>query len=240
MSTVARIKHQLIERQTSYVPLGETAEHIRDISIGLIIGATCVGKSTIIKTITDIDKEFSNPGGFTTRQLRPSDAKTYRHLENSAASLEGFLERVKNGEPVQYNVYDTGHIYGSEVQDYPTPFSVLDTQYSAVVNLERAGFKNVQPVALVTEPAQYERQIKTRFGGAANGEERLIRLKEGQKSLEYCLEQGEDISWVVNRIGEAQAAAYEVIGLVRGYRRQSTTAQIVGERLLKRVNELIA
>ena len=239
MRTAAQIKHELIELQGTYVPLGETADHIRDISIGLIIGATCVGKSTIIKTVTEIDNEFSNPGGFTTRQLRPSDAKTYRHLENSVESLSGFLDQVKNGEPVQYNVYDTGHIYGSAAQDYPTPFSVLDTQYSAAANLERAGFKKVQPIALVAEPAQYERQFKTRFGGTANEEERMIRLIEGQRSLEYCLEQGEDISWVVNRMGEAQAAAYEVIGLIRGYRRHSTTARIVGERLLKSFSRLV-
>jgi guanylate kinase len=232
------IKEELRQLQDVYVPQGATAEHIRDISIGMIIGATCVGKSTIIKKVTEIDHEFSNPGGFTTRQLRPTDAKTYRHLDDSPESLANFLERVRRGEPVQYNIYDTGHTYGSETQDYPTPFSVLDTQYSAVKNLERAGFKSTKPIAVVVNPRQYRRQLRTRF--PEKSKDRTTRLKEGVLSLEWCLEHGDNIAWVINRHDDPESAAFQVIGLTRGYRRQEAGARLVGEKLLSKMKLLDA
>jgi len=238
MSTVAQIKRELLNLQDTYVPLGETADHIKDISIAMIIGATCVGKSTIIKTVTELDPDFSNPGGFTTRELRPTDAKSYRQLDNKPESLAGFLEQVKRGGPVQYNVYDTGHIYGSEVRDYTTPFSVLDTQYSAVKNLARAGFESTHPIAIVTPPEQYVSQLKDRFGPNPDKDDMKIRLAEGEKSLVFCLEQEDDVAWVINRSGDAKAAAFEVIGLTRAYRRESTGGRLIGERLLNKIRQL--
>ena len=189
MATALQIKGELIRLQDTYVPAGETAGHISDISIGMIIGATCVGKSTVIRAVTEADPEFSNPGGFTTRQLRAADAKTYRQLDNSPESLAGFLKRVKTGEPVQYNVYDTGHIYGSEVQDYPTPYSVLDTQYKAVDNLRRAGFKAAVPIGVVAHPDQYVYQLRERFGPKLDSDDVQIRLSEAADSLKWLLDQ---------------------------------------------------
>lgn len=237
MTNPESIRQELKRLQDAYAPQGETATRIRDISIGMIIGPTCVGKSTIIKEVTEIDPEFSNPGGFTTRELRPTDAKSYRRLDGSRKSLSDFLERVKRGEPVQYNVYDTGHIYGSEIQDYPGPYSVLDTQYSAAANLARAGFRSAIPIAIAAHPDQYGRQLASRYPDKAAADFK-VRLYEAQKSLEWCLEQGEGIPWVINRPGNAEAAAREIIGLVRGYYEPLTSARTVGERLLKRVLQL--
>jgi hypothetical protein len=64
------------------------------------------------------------------------------------------------------------------------------------------------------------------------------RLTEGDRSLSFCLEQGDEIAWVVNRIGQTEAAAYEVIGLTRGYRRQAPDARLIGEKLLNKIRQL--
>ncbi|HET7529158.1 MAG TPA: hypothetical protein VFJ84_02950 [Candidatus Saccharimonadales bacterium] len=232
------IKAELAARWMAYRPQGETSRHIRDVSIGMIIGPTCVGKSTVIKEVVALDPEFSNPGGFTDRKLRPSDAKSYRQLRTDEESLGEFLEAVKRGEPVQYMVYDTGHIYGSEVRDYQTPFSVLDTVFRSVDNLRNVGFKSTTPIALSADPDQYVRQLRARFGNDFSSEEVTVRLNEAVMSLEWALEQKDDINWVLNRPDEADQAAREVIGLVRGYFEPLKSRRLSGERLLKRIKDI--
>lgn len=237
MNNLEAVRSELATRWINYHPEGSTARHIRDVSIGMIIGPTCVGKSTVIKEAVALDPEFSNPGGFTTRELRSTDAKTYRQLGTDEESLREFLAAVKRGEPVQYMVYDTGHIYGSESRDYQTPFSVLDTVYKSVENLRGIGFGSTSPIALAVHPDQYLRQLQARFGNDTSSQEVKTRLDEAVASLEWSLDQGNDISWVVNRHNRAQQAGREVIGLVRGYFDPLSSSRLTGERLLKKIKQ---
>lgn len=219
--------------QDSYRPAERTAKHISAVTLGMIIGPTCVGKSTIIKEITALDPEFSVPGGFTTRELRSTDPKSYRHMDNNGRSLLNFLQRVKQGEPVQYYTYDTGHIYGSDAEDYPTPFSVLDTMYRSVNNLRQLGFKETAAIALTVSPKQYVRQLHTRFGRDLTSLDVKSRLVEAVKSLEWSLEEGDGVNWVINKHDQTEQTALEVIGIIRNQIKPNLNNRKMGEKLLK-------
>ncbi|MBX4190664.1 hypothetical protein KW794_01110 [Candidatus Saccharibacteria bacterium] len=184
MATVEELVNRLTDLEQNYRPSGEVTEHIKLVSAVLLMGAVGVGKSTVIKHVAELDSEFSNPGGLTTRESRSTDAKTYRHIPHTPQGLTSILDQVEAGDLVQYKVHPSlKNVYGSEASDYTTPFTILDTMASAVDQIRGAGFKKVSEIALVTNPAQYVVQLVQRYGKGIYSWNVKNRLKESEDSL---------------------------------------------------------
>jgi guanylate kinase len=200
------IKSRLKEMEFSYVPGPRAAAAISQVTLINIIGPTGVGKSSVNRQITNIDKDFSVPLGFTTRPPRPDEKlKQYRHVPNTAQGWQSLLDKAEAGELVQYTFHSTSDmIYGTEPQDYMTPYAVLDMQFQFVEKTHSLGFRSVKDIAIVANPNDYERQLNEQERLINNESDMEKRRQEGILCLRWCLEHSEDIAWVHNRYGKGR------------------------------------
>lgn len=205
-----------------------------------IIGPNGIGKSSINHMISQLDPKFSVPLGFTTRAPRPNEKlKQYRHVPDTAEGWGQLLRKATAGELVQFAIHATsGMIYGTEPQDYKTAYAVLDMQFQLVEKTRQLGFRAIKDIAIVTTPAEYEKQLSQQRRQINNESEMETRRQEGVLCLEWCLSHGDDIAWVHNRYGQLQAAARQVIGIAEGEIQPDTSNRRLGEQLLKMLRDL--
>ena len=215
MADAEKLVDELKLLEDDYKPRGQAAETISQVTLVELIGGFCAGKTTVISRVTELDPGFSNPCGFTTREKRPGDPKEYRMIPHDSANLSVILEKVHAGELVQFAVHPTTvNVYGTEPQDYKTPYAILDTLYSVVHSLGRLGFNKTVPIALVTAPDAYLAQIKQRYPDTMSPVFKK-RVQEAILSQSWCLEHADEILWSENYHGQPSKTAADVISIAK-------------------------
>ena len=104
---------ELREAQNSYTPLAEIAEQIGEKALICIFGPSCVGKSTDMQTVTELDSRFAVAGTLTSREARRDDiGRQYDYVEHTDAGLRPIIEKILKGQVVQYGIHPTSkHLY---------------------------------------------------------------------------------------------------------------------------------
>ncbi len=222
----------------NYSPGEKVAESLSSINRVAIIGPLAVGKTTCMLRTQELDSEFAMAGSFTTRDQREGEPEgIYRFLPHDRQTLQIIQEGLERRELVQAAVHPvTGFIYGSEVQDYPKPYTLLDTLANTVEGMRRLPFGGYHEIALVTPPEAWWSRLEHRRRNV--GEEDINkRVTEARSSLEWCLDQGPEMPWVVNSDGKLDQAAQQLIDIVRGSTEPDPRNREIGTLLLKSIAE---
>ena len=108
----------------------------------VISGPSGVGKGTLIKMLQDkykeLDKKIYLSISCTTREPREGEEEgvSYYFL-----SEEEFLDRLKNGDFLEYNKYATGKYYGTPKS---TALDYLSRGYDVILEIDVNGYKQVK------------------------------------------------------------------------------------------------
>lgn len=199
----------LIEQQATYRPNAEVQQAIGNVTIGLLIGPSGIGKSYLIDKCVEMDHStFSIAGSLTTRERRASDPENYK----TGVSLDAMRERVQNGELVQYGMMGN-NVYATDAASYATDYVLLPTLASSVELLGEVGFKKVIPIGIIAAAQTWknhglaERQNDPKFE---------TRLAEAQESIHWLCQHSSTVPLVVNDFEEPRNSAKQITDIITG------------------------
>jgi len=201
-----------------------------------LIAPTGIGKTTVIQKTCEIDSEFYEVQGFTTRDRRPNEKlgefrAFYPHNDESIRFIK---ELYDAGKLVQYTVHrDTGFIYGSTLEDYGPKFNMLPILSTNVEQFSNLSFHAVTPVALICTVEEWEH----RFGQRATTMDPVDvakRLTEATRSLQWSLAQA-DLPWVHNRQNKLEHTAEQLIAIAHSPKIDTEGPRNLGKQLLAHI-----
>lgn len=229
----------LAEAKNSYVPNAEVQAALSQSAFIAIVGPIAVGKSTVIEAVCELDPEFNDVKGFTTRDPRPGErAGEYReYWPHTEESLEEINRRRQAGELVQYTVHgNTGRVYASELIDYASSFNIMPTLPQGIAPLENLPFRQLMVMSLVCSPHEWRRRFNLRASGmeASDIHKRTV---EACSNLKWSLER-EDTIWIKSRQNKVDEAARKIIAVARGHDENTTNHRKTGEKLLHYIEGL--
>ena len=226
---------ELKAHETAYRPHPSVAEKLATKTLVMIVGPAGIGKSTIMNEIVAQSDDFARVTDFTTRPPRPNDEPgIYRYLSvNDAATL------VEHGQAVQYAVHPTtSAVYGTEAEDYPAPFNVLDTLSGVVESLRQLPFRHTVTISLTAAPHTWHDWFLSRYPEPSD--ERTKRLNEARQSITWSLAQTTQHHWLLNEAGEQANVAAEAIKIARGESNGLPGLQDDASHLLAIIDELLS
>jgi guanylate kinase len=199
----------------------------------MIVGPSSVGKSTVMDAACRLDPEFSYVKAFTTRPPRPGEKSHYRHVSRPEAEL-----LHNQGQALTWVLHPTtGHIYGTTKDSFATEYNLLDTLSGSVGLYTGLPFAWTRTVSLTLDPEVWQAWLKQRY--AAKETELKERLLEAKSSIEWSLAQP-DMAWLVNREGEPDIAAGELIALARQTRPKADPAPPEAVKMLETLRVLLS
>ncbi|HSX04910.1 MAG TPA: hypothetical protein VLF69_00335 [Candidatus Saccharimonadales bacterium] len=202
--------------QKDYRPTASVAANLQTKTILMFVGATCVGKNTVMQTVAELNPDFRVTGNRTSRAPRTDDDHSrYTYYQNSDEGLRRVLDEIKKGKVVQYAIHQYSHqIYATTIADYPGIYNLADVLSSAVHNFRQLGFRQAIAISVVAEPTVWRQRFEARF--PAGHSDRQARRDEAIESLTWSLAQpdgnGEHF-WVQNIDGQPEIAAQAVIDI---------------------------
>lgn len=205
----------LYSQQSVYRPAPAIAEQLFQRTVIMLVGATCMGKNTIMEAVCTADDRFRISGRFTSRAPRDSDdPDEYTYYPNTDAGLAPLLQRIADRQVVQYAVNPHANlIYGTSIEDYAAEYNLSDVLAAAVDTFRRLPFRRTLAITVVTEPDAWVRRLDERF--PPGDPQRRPRLQEAIESLRWSLAQtGSDHAWIANLDGNQAQAAQEVLRIV--------------------------
>lgn len=213
---------QDIERERKCLPGAEVARTLGDIEAVIIIGHLAAGKDTSIRRLVEKYPKFHKVQSWTSRPERPGEADNYIHRGHTVESLTTILGEVRERLiPVQVAVHDgTGYVYGSSIDQYKPPYSVIDVLAKAVPDFRRLPFKKRTEIGIVASPESLWPRVETRISEAKNPEEAIAdtvkRLGEAVFSLEWIHDQGPEFPIVVNDDDMLEATVDSIASIAKG------------------------
>jgi guanylate kinase len=224
-------------REPNYMPRPETVEQLQGVTSVPLIGPMLVGKTTVVQQLHANFEGFTSSQGFTTRDEREGGEPEYRFFPHTQETIDELKDKARHGELIHFHMHPTtGFVYGSEPEDYKPPYAVAATMASAVESLYKLPFKEIIPISLVCEPAEYSHRLQYR---TMDGGECKKRITEGIRSLEWSLEQGTEMTWVASEAARLPGTAQEIANIVRGDSQPTRLPRSIGQRLLKSLRELV-
>lgn len=239
MSSVESITEELAALSAAYETPETVQEFLRERDLVPLIGPFAVGKTTLMRAVELVDDDFGRVRSFTTRQRRQGeDDDTYDFLAHDITTLQRIHGQAMAHSLVQFTVHPTtGNVYGSAVDSYGTPYSMLDTMPSSLPGLESLPFRNIIKVGITTPPEVWESRMAMRLRhGDAN--DIRNRLTEGIGNITWSLDQGDNLAWVVNGSQDVSDVAVEFARTVRDGDVSNVQARNVAASLLGRMKEL--
>jgi hypothetical protein len=207
---------QLYLVQESYRPAASLASNLQDKIIVMLVGATCMGKNTVMQAAAELNAGFRVTGNRTSRTPRiDDDHSRYSYYENTDEGLQPVLDQIAKGKVVQYAVNPHSHLlYATTIADYPGTYNLSDVFSTAVDNFRQLGFRAAVTISVATDPQVWLRRFEARF--PLGSPDRQARRDEAVESLEWSLAQPENGEhfWVKNIDGQPELAAQAVIDIV--------------------------
>lgn len=223
--------------EATYRPAADVTAHLSSKQLIMLVGATCMGKGTVMELVAAQQSTISVVHTITTRPPRPDDADRYTYYEQTDAGVAPLLARIQDHELVQYAVNPYNHhIYASALSDYPGTVCIGDYFSTVVEPYRQFGFQRVLPITVITDPASWQQRFEVRF--PPNHKDRLPRLQEAEQSLSWSLDQGVEHHWAINHDSEANSAALQVIDAFEGTSTSNTEAIQLANDCLRRIQEL--
>ena len=199
----------------------------------MIVGPTAIGKSTLMHAVTDQDDRFGYVSTFTTRPAREGSATTYRHITADQAEA-----KKRTGDYYTYLTHPTtGHVYGTDLESFAARINLLDTLAGSVEAYRELPFGRTVTLSLTTDPASWKTWLLARYPAASP--ERTKRLHEAVQSIKWSLAQTGNHHWLVNRPGQEERVAKELIELIDTPRSGGDASDMARE-MLKLVNGLLS
>ncbi len=163
----------------NYQPLSEAKDRISNVDLLMIVGATGVGKTSIIKrlgvpfVITD-----------TTRPIRPDEINGSDY--NFRTDYEQLSKEIKEHEFVQFNIFPTGDFYGTKASSYPDlGFAVYAIVSGIIPQMRQLGFNDSITAFIV--PPTFEEWMHRIDHVNIERDQLTKRLEEAMDSFSFAL-----------------------------------------------------
>ena len=235
-----QLLRSLLAAQPTYRPIQAVIDKIQHTNVICFVGASCMGKTTLMDALVQLDPRFGKTHNFTTRPPRQDDdVERYYYFEHSDDGLRPIFERIERHELLQYNINPhTLHVYGSEASGYPHAYNLGDIFSSSIDGFRQLGFGSMRVFTIVTEPTAWQARVDSRF--PVGSERREARIKEAITSLEWSLFQtNPDHHFIVDHNNAVQAAAEQVIAIIDGATFPEDEARRTAESCLVAAKELL-
>lgn len=232
---------RLLAAQPTYEPKQSVLAAIAQRTVVCFVGATGMGKSTIMQRLADEDSRYGQRHNFTSREPRDSDSLgSYTYYPHTDAGLAKLLDRIEHNEVLQYNINPYSLLlYGSEGDGYPFEINMGDMVPNTVDGFRNLGFKSVQVLSVVTEPGSWLERFDARFPLGDKG--RDARRLEAIHNLEWSLAQtNPDHAWVINRDDELDTAVSMAKRALDGRATHQAEARGMAEACLTTIRGLLA
>jgi guanylate kinase len=217
---------QLPDLVKDYQAPPEVLQTIRNVDLLMIVGATGVGKTSIIKrlgipyVITD-----------TTRPIRPNEINGSDY--NFRTDYDQLTTEIKERKFVQVNIFSTGDFYGTKASSYPEiGLAVYAVVAEKVAEFRQLGFNEVI-AAFVTPPSFLEWMERV---DPDNVERNQLakRLEEAKRSFNFALNDGET-HFILN--DKLDAAVSQTHMLINGHKdsQREETARAAAEQIYQKL-----
>lgn len=206
---------RLLANHATYRPAASILEQAAKTAMLCFVGASCMGKNTIIEAVQELDQAFGITHNITSRPPRAGDGDRYDYYAHTDEGLAPLLHQIETGRLFQYNINPFSlTVYGSTIDGYPHRYNMGDIFASSIDGFRGLGFGELFFLSVVTEPGIWLSRLNGRF--PAGHHDRAARLKEAAASLEWSLAQtSPDHCWIINR-GDLRTVATGVIKYIRG------------------------
>lgn len=183
----------------------------------VVSGPSGVGKGTLIKMLQDkyqeLDKKIYLSVSCTTRAPREGEVEGVAYY---FITEEEFLERVKNGDFLEYNKYGTGKYYGTPKS---TALNKLADGYDVILEIDVNGYRQVKgnfPDCIgvfITAPSLDNLRSRLINRGTETMDVIEQRIETAKEELKYINLYDKVI---VNREGEVEEAFREFYDILSG------------------------
>ncbi len=209
-----------------------------------VVGATCMGKSSLMEAVVALEPSISRASTVTSRprQARDKPGDYRRYYEHSDIGLAPLLEDISSGRVVQYALNPaTKHLMATYPEDYPSDINIRDIYATSVAAFEKLGFGKLLVISVVTPYETWKVRLDERFAPNEADEIRDKRLQEAVISLAWSLEHSDQANhhWLTND-ATPEAAAQQLLDILAGKKRDETSAQTTAEACLAKIQELLA
>lgn len=238
--SIEKLTMELAAHEADYLPNDSVLESIQHKTFVGIIGPLAVGKSTLIREATELDNEFHEIQGITTRPQRPREelGEFRAFWPHDIDTLHEINNLREHGNLVQYAVHPkTRYVYASTLEDYGPTYNLLPVLPGNLQQFKNMPFKQQHHISITCTPREWMHRFLER---AEHMEKPDInkRLLEAKENIAWSLEQP-DMQWVTNWQGRAHDAARKVIDIARGELITAKHSRKAGELLLRHIeNEL--
>jgi len=224
---------RLLAEQPTYKPTRAVLEQLKHITMLSFVGASSMGKTTIMELLAKNGAGYGITKNFTSRPPRAEDTPNrYVYFEHSDAGLKPILDRITSHELLQYNIHPFSlHVYGSEIEGYPHKYNMGDIFYSSIDGFRQLGFQELHVFSVITEPAMWLARFDERF--PSDSPQRQARLAEAISSLEWSLSQTATAhTWIIDRDGECEMAAADIRRVISGQTIKQVEARKLADECL--------
>ena len=183
----------------------------------VVSGPSGVGKGTLIKMLQDkyqeLDKKIYLSVSCTTRAPREGEVEGVAYY---FITEEEFLERVKNGDFLEYNKYGTGKYYGTPKS---TALNKLADGYDVILEIDVNGYRQVKENfpdcigVFITAPSLDNLRSRLINRGTETMDVIEQRIETAKEELRYINLYDKVI---VNREGEVEEAFREFYDILSG------------------------
>lgn len=224
------------QEQDKYRPNEEVCRRLGELGLVMIVGPAAVGKTSVIQTIANLDHEFAPVSVFTTRDPRhDDDPNLFRYYDHTDEGVSELLARINRGDMVNIAIHPTtGHLYGTELEDYRGRYNVLATLANGVKQLNNLPFKTKTIIGLTTEPDTWTKWFDEREMPDRSTREK--RLAEAVMALDEELFNIPSITFVSNIEGDRERAASTIIDIAKAPDQARAMRERVTEMLLRTVH----
>jgi guanylate kinase len=188
-----------------YQPLPEIRARIASLDLVMIVGATGVGKTSIIKrlgvpfVITD-----------TTRPIRPNEINGSDY--NFRTDYDQLAKEIKERQFVQFNIFPTGDFYGTKASAYPDlGFAVYAVVSNLIDQMRHLGFNETMTAFIV--PPTFEEWMRRIDHVNMERDQLAKRLEEAEQSFKFALHD-EETHFILN--DEIPSAVRQIKDLLNG------------------------
>ena len=232
---------RLLNEQPSYRPDPDSTAQIVSKDVWCFVGASCMGKTTIMQELLKLDSLCGEFVVFTSREPRPEDNTTrYSYYEHSDEGLAELLDRIERKRVLQYNINPYSLlIYGSEASGYLYRYNIGDIFASSIDGFRQLGFKSVRVVSVITNFHDWQHRFNLRF--PPGDSRRKARLLEASSSLRWSLSQADspDHYWLTND-HTPDAVAHDLLNTLALSPTPDPTAVALAQDCLRGIEELAA
>lgn len=197
-----------------YEPLLDAKRRISNVNLLMIVGATGVGKTSIIKrlgvpfVITD-----------TTRPIRPDEINGSDY--NFRTDYDQLAKEIKERQFVQFNIFSTGDFYGTKASSYPDlGFAVYAVVANIITEMRQLGFDDTTTAFIV--PPTFEEWMHRIDHVNMERDQLTKRLEEAKQSFSFALSD-QNTHFILN--DELSDAVRQVKDLLNGKVNKSREAE---------------